>query len=434
MSKVSGYHPRRRNSSLTAAPALAAITALCVLLSPAGLMAQEVATDAPVAANLTLILNTLLLLGGGLSFIFMAAGYMLMAYGASGRTSAVLAGLIALVLGPGAYLLIGYHLMYPGDAWVVPNYVGFFKLLEYPAIGDSAAGNLYAKSSDHFFQSTAAAIAPAVIALCLLGRVSTSSFAIATVLVAGVIYPIEGSWQWGAGWLSSMGFSDFAGGSIIYAAAGAMGLAASVRFSVNRAATSPARPFALGAATVRHPTAEPNPGFVAAGAILVFIGFLGANSASQLSVATSADISSVARIVLNTLLAGTGGLAAGLLLSRLNYGGADFHFVVMTTLGGLVMISAEPLTPTPLVSVAIGAGAAIVVAIGKQILESMVSVDPLGASLTHLGCGVVGTLPAPVTNSGLNVVIQAVGAAAITVFAFAASIVVWAVIGRTGEG
>lgn len=400
---------------------------LSFLIGGIALSGVAFAQDASTAASTELavdgkyIVNTLLFLVTGFLVMWMAAGFAMLEAGLV-RTKNVaiqctknialysIAGLV--------FWAVGYNLMYPGDAWIVTDYIGIFSPKDIPDPASDTGD--YAAASDWFFQMVFCATACSIVSGTLAERIKLWPFLIFCVALTGFIYPIQGSWEWGAGWLDDMGFSDFAGSTLVHSTGGWAALSGAI---------------ILGARIGKYgPNGEvrPIPGssmtLATLGTFILWLGWFGFNGGSQLAMGTLTDASSVARIFVNTNLAAAAGVIVAMILTQVIYGKVDLTMALNGALAGLVSITAEPLTPSVPMAILIGAVGGAIVVFTVPLLDKLRIDDVVGAIPVHLIAGIWGTMAVPLTNTGTSFGVQFIGVAAIGVFVFLASTVVWLVI------
>ena len=367
------------------------------LAAPAA--AQDAVGPIPEAAY---IFNTFGLLVCGALVMWMAAGFCLLEAGlVRGKSAAAIcAKNIGLYAIAGlAYFAIGYNLMYSGVEGGFMGSPGWFN-----SSGPAwEADDRLAAPAKWFFQMVFVATAASIVSGTLAERVRLWPFLIFIAVLTGIVYPVQGSWLWGEGWLAAAGFKDFAGSTVVHATGGWAALAGALL---------------LGARSGRYgPDGEvrPMPGSAlplsTLGVFILWIGWFGFNGGSRLALGTGDDAAAMAQIFANTNLAAAGGVVAAMLMAQAIYDKVDLTMTLNGALGGLVSITAEPLTPSFAAAVLIGgAGGAHVV----------------GAIPVHLVCGIWGTLAVPITNADASFGAQLLGIAATGGFVAAASFIVWA--------
>lgn len=384
------------------------------------------AAPAAVTPDVAYIFNTLLFLIGGFLVMWMAAGFAMLEAGLVRSKNVSMQSLknVALFAIAGImYWLVGYNLMYTG---VDGGYIGSIGTYGFDPVGlegaDSAAllDTGYSTASDWFFQMVFVATAASIVSGTLAERIKLWPFLAFIVVLTGFIYPIAGSWQWGAGWLSEMGFSDFAGSTLVHSVGGWAALAGAVL---------------LGARTGKYDASgrvNPLPGsnipLATLGTFILWLGWFGFNGASQLAMGTISDVSDVSRIFANTNMAAAGGVVSTIILLQLLYKKVDVTMVLNGALAGLVSITAEPLAPAVWQAILIGAVGGAIVVFTVPLLDKLKIDDVVGAIPVHLFAGIWGTIIVPWTNSGTSFATQFIGILAYGVFTVVASFVVWFII------
>ena len=263
----------------------------------------------------------------------------------------------------------------------------------------------------------------------LAERIKLWPFLLFTIVLTGFIYPIEGAWKWGAGWLApgsdtswiksvaGAEFQDFAGSTLVHSCGGWAALMGALVLGSRYGRYGPD-----GKVTAMPGSNMP---LATLGTFILWLGWFGFNGGSQLALGTIADASSVARIFVNTNLAACGGVVVAILLTQLFYGKVDITMALNGALAGLVAITAEPLTPTPLWSIIIGGIGGVIVVFAVPLLDKIKIDDVVGAIPVHLLAGIWGTFAVPLTNSDASFLAQAIGIGAIGAFVCVSSLVVW---------
>ncbi|MCP1336522.1 ammonium transporter [Futiania mangrovi] len=403
---------------------LAGLTALGVL-APAAAYAQ----DAGVSQETAYIFNTLLFLIGGFLVMWMAAGFAMLEAGLvrSKNVAMQCTKNIALFSIAGLmYFLIGYNLMYPGDGWSIAGWLGAFGLtsLPQPAPDATMEDITYASvGSDFFFQLMFCATTASIVSGTLAERIKLWPFLIFTIVLTGLIYPIQGSWKWGAGWLDEAGFADFAGSTIVHSVGGWAALAGAILLGARHGKYD------------KEGRVNPMPGsslpLATLGTFILWLGWFGFNGGSQLAMGSLADASDVSRIFANTNIAAAAGAVAALIMTQIMFGKIDLTMVLNGALAGLVSITAEPLTPSLFMSMIIGGIGGVLVVVTVPMLDKLKIDDVVGAIPVHLICGIWGTLAVPLTNSDASFGAQITGIVAIGVFVLVVSFVLWAILKAT---
>ncbi|SON57563.1 Ammonia transporter [Hartmannibacter diazotrophicus] len=400
---------------LTAALVLASMPAFGQDAAPAA----EAPAFAPVA-DTAYIFNTLLFLMGGFLVMWMAAGFAMLEAGLVRTKNVSMQCLknIALYAVAGImFWITGYKLMYVG---VDGGYMGSFGPYSFDPVGGNALDTGYSTASDWFFQMVFCATTASIVSGTLAERIKLWPFLIFTVILTGILYPITGSWQWGAGWLSEMGFSDFAGSTLVHSVGGWAALSGALILGARKGKYGP-----NGQINAIPGSSMP---LATLGTFILWLGWFGFNGASQLAMGTIGDVSDVSRIFANTNLAACGGVVAAMILTQILYKKVDVTMALNGALAGLVSITAEPLMPSPLLSIVIGAIGGIIVVITVPMFDKMKIDDVVGALPVHLLCGIWGTIAVPISNDGTSFATQATGIAAIGIFTLVASGIVWMVL------
>jgi ammonium transporter, Amt family len=384
-------------------------------------LAQEAAEASPlVPADGIFVFNTLLFLIGGFLVMWMAAGFAMLEAGLvrSKNVTMQCTKNIALYSVAGLmFWIVGYNLMYDG---VDGGYLGSFtpKLIPDPAT--ETAGDGYAAASDWFFQMVFCATAASIVSGTVAERIKIWPFIIFVVLLTGFIYPIQGAWQWGGGWLSELGFSDFAGSTLVHSVGGWAALTGAIIIGARKGKYGPGGQI--------NPMPGSNLPLATLGTFILWLGWFGFNGGSQLAMGTIADASSVAKIFVNTNLAAAAGVVAALILTQIMYGKVDLTMALNGALAGLVSITAEPLTPSPVMAILIGSIGGVIVVFFVPLLDKLKIDDVVGAIPVHLVAGIWGTMAVPITNGDANFVAQAIGVGAIGAFVIVTSSVAWLIL------
>jgi len=389
-------------------------------------VAEEVAAEEVAApVDNAFIFNTLLFLIGGFLVFWMAAGFAMLEGGlvrSKNVTMQMTKNIGLFSTAAIMYWLVGYALMYPGEGWWITGWVGPIFSPAYLG-GEPAIEQGYATGSDFFFQLMFCATTASIVSGAVAERVKLWPFLIFTVVLTGFIYPIEASWQWGGGWLSAMGFSDFAGSTLVHAAGGFAALAAVLIIGARRGK--------YGKDGKVNPMPGSNLALATLGTFILWLGWFGFNGASQLALGTEADANAVAIIFANTNMAAAAGAVTAMILSQLVYGKVDLTMVLNGALAGLVSITAGPLDPTLFGALWIGAVGGVIVVFSVPLLDKFKIDDVVGAIPVHLFAGFWGTLAVPFYTEGTSFVTQIVGFAAIGIFVFVISAVVWIILKAT---
>ena len=377
---------------------------------------------AGVDSEVSYILNTLLFLIGGFLVMWMAAGFAMLESGlvTSKSVSTIAAKNIGLYAIAGLmFWVVGYNLAYGISEG---GYIGIFMPWSDSSIIDTG----YSDGSDWFFQMVFCATTMSIVSGTLAERIKIWPFFLFAAILTGIIYPISMGWQWGGGWLSVAGFSDFAGSTLVHAAGGAAALAGAIVLGARSG-----RFTSGGGVKAMTPFAASSIPLATLGVFILWMGWFGFNGGSQLAAGTLEDVSSVATIYINTNLAAGGGVITAALISRLIGGKTDVIMMLNGAIAGLVAITAEPLTPSPLAAIFIGAIGGLVMYFSTKLLFKMKIDDVVGAIPAHLVAGVWGTLAVPLTNGDVSFGAQFLGTISVVVFVFVVSFIVFAIIKNT---
>ncbi len=385
-------------------------------------LALPSSAETTVSAEVGFIFNTFLFLICGFLVMFMAAGFAMLESGmvTSKSVSVICAKNIGLYSIAGVmFWLVGYNLAYE-----IPEGGFIGKFVSWSDESKLETG--YADGSDWYFQMVFCATTVSIVSGTLAERIKLWPFFLFAALLTGAIYPIAMGWQWGGGWLAVIGFSDFAGSTLVHSTGGAAALAGAIllgprtgRFKKSGEPT-PIKPFAASSIPL-----------VTIGVFILWLGWFGFNGGSQLAMGTFDDAVAISKIFINTNLSACGGVIAAALITRLMSGRTDVIQMLNGAIGGLVAITAEPLMPSPFASILIGAVGGLIVVFGTKLLFKFQIDDVVGAIPAHLFAGIWGTLAVPITNSTANFGTQFIGVLSINIFVFIISFVIWAIMKNT---
>ena len=378
--------------------------------------------ETTVSAEVGFIFNTLLFLICGFLVMFMAAGFAMLESGmvTSKSVSVICAKNIGLYSIAGImFWLFGYNLAYG-----IPEggYIGTFT----PWSDASSVDTGYADGSDWYFQMVFCATTVSICSGAMAERVKLWPFFLFAAILAGIIYPIVMGWQWGGGWLAELGFSDFAGSTLVHSTGGAAALAGIMLLGARSG-----RFDSKGEAKALKPFAASSIPLVTIGVFILWLGWFGFNGGSQLAIGTFDDAVAVSNIFINTNLAACGGVMAAAIITRLMYGKTDVVQMLNGAIGGLVAVTAEPLAPTPLAAIFIGAIGGLIVVFGTKLLFSFKLDDVVGAIPAHMFAGIWGTLAVPLTNTDASFSAQVIGVLSINIFVFVVSYIVFSIMKGT---
>ena len=367
--------------------------------------------------QLSYAVDTFYFLVMGVLVMFMAPGFAMLEAGMvqSKNTSEILTKNVALfAIASVMYLLIGYAIMYGGGGMLIGSENTVDDVLA------SGGDVYYSARSDFFCQVVFVATAMSIISGAVAERMKLWSFLLFAVVMTGFIYPFQGSWSWGGGFLSDAGFIDFAGSGIVHMCGAAAALAGVLLLGPRNGKYGPNGEI--------NPIPGSNMPLATLGMFILWFGWFGFNGGSELMLSNIDEANAVAQVFVNTNMAAAGGLIAALVLARAMFGKADLTMALNGALAGLVSITAEPLSGTNVESMLIGAVGGLIVVLSIVGLDKMRIDDPVGAISVHGTCGIWGLLAVLITNDDATLAGQLTGLGAILGFTFAAALVVWFII------
>ena len=374
-------------------------------------------------------LDTFYAVMSGALVMFMAAGFTMLEAGLVQKkdVSEIVTKNIGLYsIACIMYLVCGFMVMYPGSA-IIEGYLPAFSLA---SLGLSTAlpneeigmpyGMDYSQQADFFFQVVFVATAMSIVSGAVAGRMKLIPFFLFAIVLTGVIYPIQGYWNWGGGFLSSMGYSDYAGSGTVHLCGAAAALAVVL---------------VLGPRNGKYAedgTSLPMPGsnipMAALGVWILWLGWFGFNGGSELIVSTEASAIAVSQVFLNTNMAASGGVVAAILMSLILTGKMDVTMAMNGAIAGLVAITAGPSAPSAGAAVLIGAAGGALVYFSILFFDKKLKIDdPVGAISAHGIVGILGVMVVPLTSDA-SIVYQLIGVVAIAGFTFVASLITISVI------
>jgi len=353
--------------------------------------------------ELTYALNTMFFLISGAMVMWMAAGFTALEAGSvrTKNVTEILTKNVALFAAASiAFLFLGYRIMY---GWNEPG-----------------THSMYA---DFFFQMVFVATAMSVVSGAVAERKKLWSFLIFAVIFSAIIYPLEGSWTWGGGFLSQLGFFDFAGSGIVHMAGAAAALASVIMIGAREGKYDEnGKPKNIPGS---------NMPLVAIGTLILWLGWFFFNGGSQLAFSTIADANALGKIFVNTNMAAAGGLLGAMIVSKLWTKKVILNVTLNGALAGLVVITADPYSPSPEIAVIYGALGGILIPLSMTLLEKWGIDDPVGAISVHGTAGILGLLLVPIFNPDATILIQVLGIGVIGGFVFTTSLAVWWLLHKT---
>ena len=419
--KVSLIHKKRTAAILGGAVAISAFPA-----------------QAEVSAESAYVFNTFSFLIHGILVMFMAAGFAMLESGlvrAKNTATICLKNIALYSLAGIAFYVVGYNLMYVD----VPEggYMGALSLLYNPSGDELALINAekaspemvgkvieggYSVPSDWFFQMVFVATAASIVSGTVAERIKVWPFMIFVVVLAAVIYPIQASWVWGGGWLNAMGFTDFAGSTLVHSTGGWAALTGAIILGARSGKYGPDGSVkALPGANIPLATL---------GTFILWFGWFGFNGGSQLALGSPLDATAMSIVYVNTNLAAAAGVVVSMILAQIMYGKVDVSLALNGAIGGLVAITAGPDLQNHFIALIVGGVGGALVVFAVPLIDKMKIDDVVGAISAHLVAGIWGTLCVGIFGSG-SIVTQLIGIVAIGVFVSVASAIVWYILKLT---
>ena len=369
--------------------------------------------ETTVSAEVQAIFNSLLFLMCGFMVMFMAAGFAMLESGmvTSKSVSVICAKNIGLYSIAGImFWLFGYNLAYG-----IPEggYIGTFT----PWSDASSVDTGYADGSDWYFQMVFCATTVSICSGAMAERVKLWPFFLFAAILSGIIYPIVMGWQWGGGWLAELGFSDFAGSTLVHSTGGAAALAGIMLLGARYG-----RFGSKGEAKAIKPFAASSIPLVTVGVFILWLGWFGFNGGSELIVSNEASAIAVSQVFMNTNMAACGGVVAAILVSLIRTGKMDVTMAMNGAIAGLVAITAGPSAPSGGAAILIGALGGVLVYFSILFFDNVLKLDdPVGAISAHGTVGILGVMVVPFTSDA-SFVAQFIGVIAIAGFTFIASL------------
>ena len=426
---------RRKSVRRTARPTSSRTVATAAALSGAVVLLAAGSAWASVPNETQFVLNTFSFLIWGALVMWMCAGFTMLESGSvrTKNASVICLKNIGLYSIAGlAYYFIGYNLMYVevGEG----GWIGSLQFFYGPSAdelalldGDESAkeaviGNGYSTMSDWFFQMVFVATTASIVSGTLAERVKLWSFFIFIAILTAVVYPIVGAWTWGGGWLSELGFQDFAGSTIVHSTGGWAALAGAMVVGARRGK--------FRADGSVRPTTPSNIPSVTLGVFILWLGWFGFNGGSQFALAGAVDAVAMSNVLVNTNLAAAAGVMAAISVSRPILGRIDLLAGLNGAIAGLVAITAGPDIVDHYWAVVIGAIGGIICTAGLRFLDAIRIDDVVGAVPAHMFAGVWGTLAVCIAGGG-DLLHQITGIVAIGAFVFVVSWVLWTLLEKT---
>ena len=389
---------------------------------------EEVTRLAGEVTELSYALDTFYFLMMGALVMWMAAGFTMLEAGLvrAKNTAEILTKNVGLYsIACIMYMLCGYSIMYPGDfegavfRSLTTLGSGLVGSSDNSAAGVLASGGetYYSNLANFFFQVVFVATAMSIVSGAVAERMKLWSFFLFAIVLTGFIYPVQGFWKWGGGWLEQLGFQDFAGSGVVHLCGAAAAFAGVLLLGARKGKYGKrGEVFAIPGCNLPLATL---------GTLILWLGWFGFNGGSELKISDVGEANSVALVFVNTNMAACGGLVFALILARTWFGKADLTMALNGALAGLVAITAEPLAPSPIGATLIGGVGGLLVVASIVMLDKFKIDDPVGAISVHGVVGAWGLLAVTIFNDSAKLWIQLVGLLSIFLWVFVTSIFVW---------
>ena len=408
---------------------LAGIVGAAVLLA-------AIPARAEVSSETQYVFNTFSFLVHGFLVMWMGAGFAMLESGLvrTKNTATICLKNVALYSVAGLlYYVVGYNLMYSGVGDWIGDLTFFYNTSDAelallnadtvtPELIAPVVENGYSVMSDWFFQMVFVATAASIVSGTVAERIKVWPFLLFVVVLTAVIYPVQGAWTWGGGWLSKLGFSDFAGSTIVHSVGGWAALTGAIILGARRGKYGPG-----GRVT---PLPGANLPLATLGTFILWFGWFGFNGGSQLALGSALDAAAIAIVYVNTNLAAAAGLLAAMALTQVLYKKIDLTLTLNGAIAGLVSITAGPDLQNHALAIVVGAIGGAIVVIAVPLLDRLRIDDVVGAISAHLFAGIWGTLAVAIFGGG-DFVVQIIGITAIGGFVVVTSSILWLAIKHT---
>ena len=397
--------------------------ALLASLAIAGPAFAEETSVGDTLIHLAYSIDTFYFLMSGALVMWMAAGFAMLEAGLvrSKNTVEILTKNVALYsIACIMYMIVGYNIMYGDGNGIIPG-LSFFLGAD-NSVDDvlkSGGETYYSGMSDFFFQVVFVATAMSIVSGAVAERMKLWAFLAFSVVMCGFIYPVEGYWKWGGGFLDGLGFLDFAGSGVVHLCGASAALAGVLLLGARKGKYVNGKIHAIPGANLPLATL---------GTFILWLGWFGFNGGSELKISNIEEANAVSMVFVNTNTAAAGGLVAALLFSRAWFGKADLTMALNGALAGLVAITAEPLTPSPLLATLVGAIGGVLVVASIVFIDKAKIDDPVGAISVHGVIGIWGLIAVSFTNPEGSLLAQLIGIGVIFAWVFGTSLVTWLII------
>ncbi len=394
-----------------------------VFLFATSLFAQEAAGDAVSASDVLFTVNNTWMMVATFLVFIMHLGFATLETGltrAKNTVNILFKNTLIVSIGLLTYTLMGFNLMYPGDAWLLGKVLGFAGF----GVGTDAAGLTsaynpgYTYWTDFLFQGMFAATAATIVSGAVAERIKLNSFLIFSMIYIAIVYPIVGSWGWGGGWLAKLNFHDFAGSTFVHSVGGWAALVGAI---------------VLGPRTGKFVNGHIKPimghsmPLAAIGVFLLWMGWFGFNGGSVLS----ADPGAVSYVLVTTSLAASAGIISSMITSWSVQKKPDLTMVLNGSLAGLVGITAGADVVSIPSAIIIGLIAGVIVVFSVLAVDHLKIDDPVGAISVHLVCGVWGTLAVGIFSKEYSILNQLIGVLAAGVLCTIAAFAIFSILKAT---
>jgi Amt family ammonium transporter len=382
-------------------------------------------------SELAYAVDTFYFLVMGALVMWMAAGFTMLEAGLvrAKNTAEILTKNVGLYsIACIMYMICGYGIMYGDGNGTIPQLTGLLLGSADNAAADVIAGGddapYYSNLSDFFFQVVFVATAMSIVSGAVAERMKLWAFFVFAIVLTGFIYPVEGYWKWGGGFLDEAGFLDFAGSGVVHMCGGAAALAGVLLLGARKGKYGPdGQVKAIPGANLP---------ISALGTLILWLGWFGFNGGSELMISNVDEANAVSLVIVNTNMAAAGGLVAALLVARAWFGKADLTMALNGALAGLVAITAEPLTPTPMLATIVGIVGGLLVVPSIVMIDRIFKIDdPVGAISVHGVVGIWGLLAVCLSNGDSSIGAQLLGIGVIFAWVFVTSFIVWLILKMT---
>jgi Amt family ammonium transporter len=379
--------------------------------------------------ELTYALDTFYILISGALVMWMAAGFSMLEAGlirAKNTTEILTKNIVLYAIACIMYMICGYNIMYPavpinnfwpGIDFLLGDDSSTAKVISININANTVHHAVYSKLADFFFKVVFAATAMSIVSGAVAERMKLWSFLLFAVVMTGFIYPLQGYWKWGGGFLDKSGFYDFAGSGQVHLCGAGAALSGVLLLG--------ARKGRYGGNGVIYPIPGCNIPLATIGALILWLGWFGFNGGSELIISNIREANTVAKIYVNTNASATGGVVAALVTAHILFGKADLSLILNGALAGLVSITADPVSPSPLSATFIGLVGGMLIVVSIITLDKIKIDDPVGAISVHGIGGIWGLLAVCFSNTAATLAHQLMGITIIFGFVFTASFVTW---------